>query len=284
MTLAFIVLTVAVVPAAWNFRKSYKKINDVVDKVYADINPITHHLSRIADNLDYITTSIRADVQKASLTVEPGERAAGRDDGAGRGPGARVQRAHRGGAGGGGVDVRVGRGDGPRHARGRRDVPRRRDRGAVAASAPESDEDLNDELDALDDLYGMRAVRDTDEEDADGDDIGRGLGRRAAAAGPPAVRRVGGGGADREQEFDLLTAALLGAALGAGVALLVGGAAWREPRRSGVQQVIRGVRQSGRELGAGPRRGSRARRASAGAAGEPARVRGERARAPSTTR
>ena len=176
MTLAFIVLTVAVVPAAWNFRKSYKKINDVVDKVYADVNPITHHLSRIADNLDYITTAIRADVQKASLTVnQVNERLV-----------ATMEEA----------EVRV------------RDfnaliavVQEEAESTFVSAAAtvrgmregaatfrddtiaelsgerdPESDEDLNDELDALDDLYGMRAVRDTDEEDADGDDIGRGLG------------------------------------------------------------------------------------------------------------
>ena len=69
MTLSFIILTVAVVPAAWNFRKSYKKVNDMMDRVYADINPITHHASRIADNVDYMTTSIRSDVQKAIATV-----------------------------------------------------------------------------------------------------------------------------------------------------------------------------------------------------------------------
>jgi hypothetical protein len=63
MTLAILVLTVAVVPAAWNFRKSYRKINDLLDRVYADVNPITHHASRIAENVDYVTTALRADVR-----------------------------------------------------------------------------------------------------------------------------------------------------------------------------------------------------------------------------
>lgn len=69
MTITVIVLTVALVPAAWNFRKSYKKISDMLDKVYGDVNPLMRHASAIADNVDYITTSIRVDVQQVSQTV-----------------------------------------------------------------------------------------------------------------------------------------------------------------------------------------------------------------------
>jgi uncharacterized protein YoxC len=69
VSIAILVLTVFLVPAAWNFRRSYAKISSMLDKVYADINPITRHLSSIADNLDYITTSIRVDVQQVNQTV-----------------------------------------------------------------------------------------------------------------------------------------------------------------------------------------------------------------------
>ena len=69
MTITVIVLTVAMVPAAWNFRKSYKKISDMLDKIYGDINPLMRHASSIADNVDYISTSIRVDVQQVSQTV-----------------------------------------------------------------------------------------------------------------------------------------------------------------------------------------------------------------------
>ena len=69
MSIALLVLTVFLVPAAWNFRKSYKKVSDLLDKVYADINPITKHLSAVSDNLDYITTSIRVDIQTVNQTV-----------------------------------------------------------------------------------------------------------------------------------------------------------------------------------------------------------------------
>ena len=69
MTLTVIILTVALVPAAWNFRKSYKKISDMLDKIYGDVNPLMRHASAIADNVDYITTSIRVDVQQVSQAV-----------------------------------------------------------------------------------------------------------------------------------------------------------------------------------------------------------------------
>jgi uncharacterized protein YoxC len=69
VSLSLLVLTVALVPAAWNFRKSYKKISDLLDKVYADINPLTKHASAIADNVDYITTSVRVDMQRVNQTI-----------------------------------------------------------------------------------------------------------------------------------------------------------------------------------------------------------------------
>ncbi len=69
VSLSMLVLTAALVPAAWNFRKSYKKINELLDKVYADINPLTKHASTIADNLDYITTSVRVDMQRVNQTI-----------------------------------------------------------------------------------------------------------------------------------------------------------------------------------------------------------------------
>jgi uncharacterized protein YoxC len=68
-SIALMVLTVALVPAAWNFRKSYSKISDMMDRIYGDINPIMRHASTIADNVNYITTAVRVDVQKLSQTV-----------------------------------------------------------------------------------------------------------------------------------------------------------------------------------------------------------------------
>jgi uncharacterized protein YoxC len=69
MTITMIILTVALVPAAWNFRKSYKKVSDMLDKIYGDVNPLMRHASAIADNVDYVSTAIRVDIQQVSQTV-----------------------------------------------------------------------------------------------------------------------------------------------------------------------------------------------------------------------
>ena len=69
LTISFLVLTVALVPAAWNFRKSYARINELLERVYGDINPIMRHASSIADNVNYVTTSIRVDVQQINQTI-----------------------------------------------------------------------------------------------------------------------------------------------------------------------------------------------------------------------
>ena len=69
MTVSLLVLAIFLVPAAWNFRNSYKKANQLLERIYGDINPIMRHASSIADNVDYITTSIRTDVQQVNATV-----------------------------------------------------------------------------------------------------------------------------------------------------------------------------------------------------------------------
>ena len=69
MTVALLVLAVSLTPAAWNFRNSYKKWNQLLDRVQGDISPLMRHASSVADNLDYITTSIRTDIQQVNATV-----------------------------------------------------------------------------------------------------------------------------------------------------------------------------------------------------------------------
>ena len=69
MTIAILVLTVALVPAAWNFRKSYKKVNDLIDRFYGDLGPLVRNANTIADNVNYVTTAIRVDVQQFNQTV-----------------------------------------------------------------------------------------------------------------------------------------------------------------------------------------------------------------------
>ncbi len=69
IALALIALCSTVIPAAWYTRKVYSKLNDMVNRVREDFNPVMRHVSAISDNVDYVTTSLRQDVQLLNQTV-----------------------------------------------------------------------------------------------------------------------------------------------------------------------------------------------------------------------
>lgn len=69
IALALIAIAIPLIPAAWNSRKFYAKVNQVVERIRDDINPIVRHAAAVADNVDYVSTSIRADVQLLNQTV-----------------------------------------------------------------------------------------------------------------------------------------------------------------------------------------------------------------------
>src|SRR2546423_2178838 len=62
MTLTILVLAIALVPAAWNFRKTYKKSSALLTRVQADVAPLVKHAHAIADNVNYISTAVRTDI------------------------------------------------------------------------------------------------------------------------------------------------------------------------------------------------------------------------------
>lgn len=74
LTLIILALAIALIPAAWNFRKSFAKVNALLERFYGDLTPLMHHASAIADNVDYITTSVRTDVQQINATVNAANR------------------------------------------------------------------------------------------------------------------------------------------------------------------------------------------------------------------
>jgi uncharacterized protein YoxC len=74
MTISILVLTAALVPAAWNFRKNHKAIREMIDKFEGDIAPLLRHANAIADDVNYVTTSIRVDVQHVNQTVAAANR------------------------------------------------------------------------------------------------------------------------------------------------------------------------------------------------------------------
>jgi hypothetical protein len=63
MTLTLLGLAIAFIPVARNFRKTYKRSAALLEKVQADFAPLIKHAHSIADNVDYVSTAIRADAE-----------------------------------------------------------------------------------------------------------------------------------------------------------------------------------------------------------------------------
>lgn len=69
MTIALLVLAVGLVPAAWNFRKTYKKVNELIDRVYGDIAPLVRSASLVAEDAREIVSIVKGDVRQVQQTV-----------------------------------------------------------------------------------------------------------------------------------------------------------------------------------------------------------------------
>lgn len=69
IALALIAIAIPLIPAAWNSRKTYAKVNELINRFRDDVDPVIKHTAAIADNLNYISTSVRVDVQQLNQTI-----------------------------------------------------------------------------------------------------------------------------------------------------------------------------------------------------------------------
>jgi uncharacterized protein YoxC len=68
-SVVFLALMLLLIPAVAKFRKTARRFAEVLEHVERSIDPVTVHASRIADNVDYVTTAVRADVQVLRRTL-----------------------------------------------------------------------------------------------------------------------------------------------------------------------------------------------------------------------
>ena len=68
-SLFFLALMVLLLPAVFRLRKTAAKFEKLLDHIERNVDPVTKHASSIANNIDYISTSIRADVQAIRKTL-----------------------------------------------------------------------------------------------------------------------------------------------------------------------------------------------------------------------
>lgn len=74
ITLTLLVLSVVAIPALWRFRKMYRKVDHLIERIYGDVTPITHHARDITENVNYITSAIRRDVETVNATIDAANR------------------------------------------------------------------------------------------------------------------------------------------------------------------------------------------------------------------
>jgi uncharacterized protein YoxC len=69
ISIAMIALTVIAIPIALQLRRSYNKFNKLLDRLNEDAGPLIRHATATAENVEYITTTIRSDVQRINATL-----------------------------------------------------------------------------------------------------------------------------------------------------------------------------------------------------------------------
>lgn len=69
VSILLIVLLLVLVAVAIRLWRAMARLGALVDRLHDDITPVTRHAARIADNVEYVTAAVRADVEQVSETV-----------------------------------------------------------------------------------------------------------------------------------------------------------------------------------------------------------------------
>lgn len=69
VSIAVIVLVAILVPAALSLRRATDKASRLIDKLSGELTPFATRANRISDNVDSITSTVRAEVEELSRTV-----------------------------------------------------------------------------------------------------------------------------------------------------------------------------------------------------------------------
>lgn len=69
IALVLLAISISLIPAAWNTRKFYAQVNDIVKRFKNDVDPILRHVNDVAENVNYISTAVRADVEQLQRTI-----------------------------------------------------------------------------------------------------------------------------------------------------------------------------------------------------------------------
>jgi uncharacterized protein YoxC len=69
LTILICLFVIALVPVLWNLRRSFQRMSGLLERFHGEVQPIVRHATSVADNVNYITTSIRNEVQQINATI-----------------------------------------------------------------------------------------------------------------------------------------------------------------------------------------------------------------------
>ena len=69
-TLALLLLALVAARVLWSFRSTHTKLNGLIERLQSDVAPLIRHANAIADDVNFLTTSIRSDIQKVNNTID----------------------------------------------------------------------------------------------------------------------------------------------------------------------------------------------------------------------
>lgn len=81
IALALIAIFMAIIPLALNARRAQRRVGTLLDGLQDAARPIIAHAESVADNVDFVSTAVRSDVERLKRTIDAAqdrlERAAG---------------------------------------------------------------------------------------------------------------------------------------------------------------------------------------------------------------
>ena len=69
MSMVVLIAAVAVAPAIWSLRKTYRKVNDLIDRLGGEVTPLVRSANAVTDDAREIVTMVKGDVRQIQQTV-----------------------------------------------------------------------------------------------------------------------------------------------------------------------------------------------------------------------
>lgn len=70
IAVALIAIFLAIIPLALNARRAQRRVGKLVDALQEQARPVMLHAQSVADNVDFVSTAVRSDVERLKRTID----------------------------------------------------------------------------------------------------------------------------------------------------------------------------------------------------------------------